>query len=326
MIDNAKVVCLFLVLFCHIPPTSGFFHTFSYIFHVPLFFFVAGMFYKNRSISDVVTHSARTLLLPYFAFNVLLIAILVTISLVGNYGFSSTENLLYPILGVILGSSGTTAPFKLPGGPSWFLMALFVARVVFSIILHSKKKFIIFEVLLLVVIYQVVRHYLCWAPFSVTGAIIGLPFMVLGYMYKDKILAITHAKALWRVVLIILTLVLVAICASANGFVDMFQGSYGRYFTLYLLGGFTGCLMIIVICSFMDFSNRFTRLIIEGSTFFLCLHMTIMNYVQLIYRRTFGVSHELLVFDKLIISIAVIAIIYVSLVVIKKFFPRMLKF
>ena len=325
VIDNAKLLCLFLILYCHIPPVSGFFHSLVNSFSVPVFFFVAGVFFKNNSIREVVRRSARTLLLPYIIFNLLLVICSSSIAIVGHYGFSFERNLVGPLLGIVLGNTGVCAPYKIPGGPSWFLLALFIARLFFAVMLHSSKKMVCLEVTVLVIIYYLLREVVGWGPFSLDGAILGLPFLVIGYFAKNYVHRFIRLDFRIRLTIIIACCLVLVPTVFANGVVDMFSGGYGNNVMLYIVGGVTGCILIIGICSFLDYSNRLTRLFIEGSTFFICMHIMIMEYVQLIYTRALHLARELIVTDKIVISLTVVLACAAALMLIKKFAPRLLK-
>lgn len=325
MIDSAKVICLYLILFCHIPPTGGLWHNFVYLFHVPIFFLIAGMFYKQKPICEVIVSSARTLLLPYLMFNLILVGCSVVITLLGGYGFELKSHVFEPLMGIMLGSSGVATPYRLPGGPSWFLIALFMARVIFAVFLQSSRWMRILECLTLLTMYIVVDNYIGWNPFSMNGAILGLPFLALGYVFKGRIFELINKSAKIKLGAILVISVLLYAMAYFNGLSDMFNGEYGNYYILFLLGGLAGSIMVLMIASFFNQSNEITKLIIEGSTFFICMHMMIMEYVKLVYIRTTGLSHELLPHDKIIISLVVVTVVLGCLVLMRKCTPKLLK-
>lgn len=326
IIDNAKLLCLFMILYCHIPPANGLFHSFAYAFHVPIFFFVAGVFFKNKSIKDVALNSAKSLLVPYFVFNLLVIICRCGIIFIGHYEFSAEKHIGLPLLGTILGSSAIDAPYSLPAGPSWFLMALFISRIFFAIMLRSSKILVAIEIILLAGIYFFLRYYLGWGIFSIDGAILGLIFLSVGYYAGKYVKRTIYLDYRYRLGIIFLCCLLLIPLVYINGVANMFDGKYGNYFILFMFGAFMGSIMVLCICSFIDYSNKITRLFIDGSTFFICLHMMIMEYVMLIYRRLTMLSSELLIVDKLIISIVVVMVCAAVIMLMKKYSPRLLKF
>lgn len=50
-IDIAKFLGLLLACYCHIPLNNGCFNTWVYSFHMPLFFFASGLFFKPEKFS-----------------------------------------------------------------------------------------------------------------------------------------------------------------------------------------------------------------------------------------------------------------------------------
>lgn len=325
VIDNAKLICLFLILFCHIPPTKGVFHAIVYLFHVPIFFLISGMFFKQKPLVDVIKSSARSLLIPYLIFNLLLIAIYSGISVLGHYGFTARSHIIEPIIGILLGSTAPLAPYKIPGGPSWFLVALFVDRVVFSVLLSSSKTARAIISGCLIAVFVLIYNFASWCMFSIHSALLGLPFMVVGYMIKDKLGVIASLSTTIKAALIIVLAGVLYIIAGVNGVSDLFAGKYGEYFILFILGGIAGSLFIYLSSTFINASNRASRLFIEGSTFFICMHIMVMEYVSLVYRRSLGVVGELLTIDKIIIFILTVLIIYLALLVIRHYLPQLLQ-
>lgn len=178
---------------------------------------------------------------------------------------------------------------------------------------------------MLVIIYYLLREVVGWGPFSLDGAILGLPFLVIGYFAKNYVHRFIRLDFRIRLTIIIACCLVLVPTVFANGVVDMFSGGYGNNVMLYIVGGVTGCILIIGICSFLDYSNRLTRLFIEGSTFFICMHIMIMEYVQLIYTRALHLARELIVTDKIVISLTVVLACAAALMLIKKFAPRLLK-
>lgn len=325
VIDNVKLICLFLILFFHIPSIIGHLHAAIYLFHVPVFFLISGIFFKERTFSETLKTSARSLLLPYLVFNLIIVAISCVISIAGNYGFTLQKNIIQPLLGIVLGSSGFDVPLRIPGEPSWFLIALFVDRLIFNIILHVQIYLKLIISIALVVAFLVLSNITDWYAYSIGGALLGLPFMAFGYLVKDKVSTITKIPIAAKFALIIVLAASLYVISAINGTSNMFAGKYGNTFVLFLAGGIAGSLLIYLICTLLNTSNKVTRLFIEGSTFFICMHIMVMNYVILIYRRSLGFTDALMITDKIIISIITVGIIYVMIRAIKRFTPRLLK-
>ena len=69
-IDIAKGICIFLVVLghCH---DAGFIRHYIYLFHMPLFFFLSGMFFHpEEKLAYGIYKKVRTLIVPYLFFAV----------------------------------------------------------------------------------------------------------------------------------------------------------------------------------------------------------------------------------------------------------------
>ena len=315
-IDNAKLVCLYLIMFCHIPPTEGFFHSWSYSFHVPVFFLIAGAFFSNKSsYKDFIIKNVKALLIPYLVYNTALIIISSLISI--PYGLNPEKTILQPLIGMLTG-------LAIPGGPSWFLLALFFDRIIFKLLLDSNWTRRIIICIILILIYLTHRH-ITSNPLVIFSALLGMPFMIVGYAIKDLIRKVTTIPV--KVKLLAITLGIVCVPLSyINGTADMFKGLYGENIFLFIINGILGSLMIICMCSFYEYTNKTFRIIIQGSLFFICCHMMIMEYVMLTYRRLTGnIDMALSVLDKIIVTVPTLIIIIFGTILLKKYCPAIIK-
>lgn len=112
-----------------------------YMFHMPLFFFVAGYVYNLSSVSpssyrdytSFLTNKARHLLLPYFSFSLILLALRCSLAaLEGQLTMGSISSDLFLIL---------INPHKGPSSYLWFIYTLFVMYSFFPFVdITCKKK------------------------------------------------------------------------------------------------------------------------------------------------------------------------------------------
>ena len=307
-VDYAKIICLFLILFCHIPKSGGIFHNYVYSFHVPIFFLFSGIFYKTKPLKEVICNSTKSLLLPYVIFNLILIGISASLGFVTST-FSVNENLINPLEGIFIGSTDKDSNYHIPGGPSWFLLALFIDRILIIPFIKCNITVKILYAIGLITLYLIINQYFSWTVWSIDSALLGIPFMLIGYLGSDLFLKIINLNYKRRLIILICCIAFIPIVLN-NGLANMFNGEYGENFTLFILGGISGSLLRILLCSFIPSSSRFVTSILSVSTFFICCHIMIMEYVMLIYRRSFQLSRELYVIDKIFISLFTITIVY----------------
>ena len=68
-VDQTKGVGIFLMIYAHNFPFT---ETYIYTFHMPLFFFIAGMFHPKNTTLQSIIYRAKSILIPYFVWSFLL--------------------------------------------------------------------------------------------------------------------------------------------------------------------------------------------------------------------------------------------------------------
>jgi fucose 4-O-acetylase-like acetyltransferase len=121
-----------------------------YLFHMPLFFFLAGVTFRGGSVGagsvgggsvgDVIRKRARSLLVPYFAMSALAVALAWQAGGGGASGASSASSAsgvasALSELGGVLYGTGQTIRFV----PLWFLPCLFVTAVFVTLLLSAGR-------------------------------------------------------------------------------------------------------------------------------------------------------------------------------------------
>ncbi|MBP3283925.1 MAG: acyltransferase family protein [Clostridia bacterium] len=123
-VDALKFIGIFFIYVAHFVENSGKLCLYAYAFHVPLFFFIAGFFalkHKEDSFWKYGWHKVKTLLLPYFFFGFLTIAVL---TLQANYLPISFKEVFSDLL---LGMRN-----RMFASPLWFFPCLFLVEVFFE--------------------------------------------------------------------------------------------------------------------------------------------------------------------------------------------------
>lgn len=173
-VDRAKGLAILLVVLGHIASPLG---EVIYSFHVPLFFFLAGLFIKTSySDKSYLTKGAERLILPFLIF--------------GALGFLATliKNVLLhrpiePLAESLAGLLYWSDPIHMHhyGLVLWFLPALFWGRtVVFMLVKHIRLHPLLLIILTLVV--ASLAHY-AEMPFGLDKGLVALPWICLGYLF-----------------------------------------------------------------------------------------------------------------------------------------------
>ena len=126
-VDVAKAIGIYFIVLGHVL-TTGTLRRWIFAFHVPLFFFLAGVTLKTNSTwMDFVKKKAKGLLIPYISFSFVSMAIYeVMVAFLGMKG----EKLKFPrdLLVVLYGNS--RPDIMKWNTPLWFLPCLFAVSLI----------------------------------------------------------------------------------------------------------------------------------------------------------------------------------------------------
>jgi fucose 4-O-acetylase-like acetyltransferase len=235
-LDIARVIGMYLVVFGHLYDGDSPIRMWIYSFHMPLFFFVSGILHKERaSFNASVAHFAKALLLPTVVFGVVYLVLFIpltyfNISLYNDFATPPVDNHL-PFIGYMVAMLkfvvlDALLSHSLPDGVIWFLVTLFYCKV-WTLLLDRRP--------LLIGICYLLLFYVCFKYNAnllfVKQSLMALPFYVIGYKFKNKILAAIHHYNSWT--LAILFLVLNIALIFINGRSSMFSCLFGTKLNIY---------------------------------------------------------------------------------------------
>lgn len=183
-VDYAKAIGIILVVYGHVArglynaglilneQVYSLIDSVIYSFHMPLFFFLSGLFFfdsfKKKKVKGLVLSKVDTVVYPYFLWSILQGIIEVFMSSVtnGNASFSELLKILWE-----------------PRAQFWFLYALFFIFLLSSIIFRFIRiKFVLIVFLLSVLLYVVCSYYsVDYIPWWVSNNFV---FFVLGVVFK----------------------------------------------------------------------------------------------------------------------------------------------
>ena len=219
-------------------------HTFmkeigSYIqaFHMPLFFMVAGYFFKYKAPKNLFIRDLRRLIVPY-----LFVVIITTlISFAKDFKASGEINLH---LGTLYEC----------GTPAWFLLALFGTKQIFNLLFQFSKQYYLLYAFLLSSIPCLIAHYIEIDPtLAVGSSICGVFFYAVGhYVNVNQILIKSEPYKVYIVVIAIL----LWLNTSIFGAVDMHYCIF-KLWIIDFLGACAGVYLCYALCNYIE--NRTVR-------------------------------------------------------------------
>lgn len=290
-IDYAKVIGIFLVVFIHLIRAIDFSSMdinaeklnlilVGNVFHMPLFFFISGYLYKYIKPKTALKKYFKRLIIPYIFFS--FIGMFVFIQYKGLYTnletlITTIGNLLY---GMIVSDPAVTAP----NGPIWFLLALFIVIMIFSVFktyIKDDKKLLgaIIGINVLIYILHILKINLY---FSFDSALLGISFFYVGYISKKYNLIKYFKNNYVNISLVVVLFTLTYLEYIYNGSLGLRTGSWGGNFILAYLGAFAGIAMIMAISSILArFQNKVIFLISINTLTIMGLDPILRHYFTL---------------------------------------------
>ena len=209
-IDIYRAFGIILMVMGHIG-FGGKFDKFIHAFHMPMFFFISGFFYKEKVVDmrKYVINKAKKLLIPYFVFGggcCFLWCLNSGISAEPWIHLFLTNTTGIPIVGAI-----------------WFLTALFFTDVIYMFLVKHGVKWI---VLVFVVIGSCADQMLPYPlPWALSAAFVGLGLYWIGNETARNQDKLKNALNIPGPLCIILGLLEVKLILS-NGYINMREGTY----------------------------------------------------------------------------------------------------
>lgn len=319
VIDIAKLICLVLMVFCHIPNPTGLFPIWVCSFHMPFFFILSGLFFKPEKFSLI--KEIKNLILPYLIFNLLIVFISWTIAIVVTHQPLTIQDCFSPIFGILLGSNMKTAPYEVPIGPSWFLLALFWIRIMAYGLTSQKKCIAILLWVTLFCGYMLLERFFAWWLWSLNCAFLASGFFLFGYYFKDRVLSLLSDPKICYIVPIFF---LLSILSVNNGLVNIHRGAFGDNIFAFFFFALCGTFFVLFISKYIHFPEKKLNVFIYGSIFIICMNMWLIDYLSLPYFKLIGNFDPLVWHQKIIVTALVFIVSFPCIIVLGKHVPWVL--
>ena len=270
--DIMKGVGMVAIVSCHLTSSlNGLFFS----FHIPLFFILAGFFFKEEPFTVLLKKSASRLLVPYIITCLAIFIIDLTISVLLHKPFSP-----YWIIASLYGSGSTGHTSALfsdaPSiGAIWFLLALFWCRLLFHVInkICPSKLYLLIICLCLSLFATYLDRVLINLPFAILPATSALIFYCIGHIAKSISMDAVPNKALLAAMVLcwVIVIILSHLSEIRLSVVRCFYKCYpldvasaiGGTYLIYLLSSFLK--RVSYIASPLSWIGR-------NSILFLCVH------------------------------------------------------
>lgn len=269
--DALKGFGILLMIWVHCK--TGQISHFAYTFHMPLFFFISGFFFKKRTFKHELLIDFQRIIVPYVA-TCLTMAVL-AFSLFDNFSFGSmTRKALFSTLwgGAIFGHL-FDVPESLFIGPLWFLLGMFWTRLMAHFLFQLfKNDFICGSIIFILALiaksfFEVFGH----IPLSFVQSFGCLGFFYMGFLAKKyNLLSIVKIQSTFLICILCWTY-----CMTYSS-LALHKCVYEGFYILDLLGAWgMFCILFIVTKKNLVKESRFWKIILfigRNSIIVLCIH------------------------------------------------------
>lgn len=267
-IDIAKGIGIVLILFSHsVWPESV---KWADGLLIPIFFFLSGYNYS----SPKVLSKAKSLLVPYILYNILIIVFAV-LTKSKPFDNSAIEGILYSRYSLYpTGSTSNTTLLGYGNAPLWFLTAMFVSYLLFLPLgLCSEKR-----ASLLCGLYILLTVALRFCPILLPWSLDCAPFFAT-IMYSGLIVKKYGIKHKW---VPILCAAIYIVASFTNGDINLSIREYGRSVLICLFTSLSGCIVISEFAKRISSFSLSTPLAIVGrySLSIFCLQLPVLHVVK----------------------------------------------
>ena len=218
-IDMFRSFGIILMIMGHVGFGDSF-DQFIHAFHMPMFFFVSGFLFRNKKerFSAYMVKKCKTLILPYIIFGLFHY---VVYSLMNNsFSFEPIKALLlFPTNGLPI------------AGALWFLIALFVADIVYYWIERIKDQRIQCIIVISVALMgqYLPRFFEMSIPFALSPALVGVGLIHIGRKlrkYEEVVVGLTWYQILFFGVLISASII-------KSNYINMRTGNYSADYLMF---------------------------------------------------------------------------------------------
>lgn len=294
-LDWVRAIAISLVVLGHFYDLGGSVHFSSYLygFHMPLFFLLSGITYKQKDIWNTI----KPLFYPFLFFQAIYIVWYVFWGIIHDktiYQAIATE--IYKLV------DGFMSGGLMPAEMLWFVVVLIWNRLILHFLIEHK-----FSNISIIILGIIAIVYVKLMPFNLLftkTVVLSFPFYIAGYWLKkyiDKTINKTYAFAG------VAMMILLYFSTQINGMIYMNMPKYGYNMMLFFINGFIGSVGTILICQALSMKSILIEHISKATLFVLCFHFWLVRYIRNLLEQS-NITYSLYIAYSILITIILVSI------------------
>ena len=264
-----------------------------YSFHMALFAFISGYFFKDRSLKDFLKVKIKKLIIPYFCWNIIYGIIVNILKALKIVNAGKQLSLYYLFVAPFL-DSGNHYGLNVA---AWFVISIFFVQLVYFIVYKITKKIkinndVIFLIISVVIAFFEVKYvqngHNYGLYYLLTRVCFLLPFYYVGRIYKryeDKIKINGKYTCLFFMISIIIQTLLLAFFKNISYNLQLLR--LNSNYIVYFIGSLNGIFFWLKISKILSkyIKNNYIIDCIGNNTYSIMMHhvFAIFLFNSLIY-------------------------------------------
>lgn len=330
-VDYSKFIGIILVISGHTMSLFGqnsdvnFINRYIAMFHMPLFFVIAGYLYKDKTKKENNIKIVKGLLIPYFIYQFTYFPFIAIKQII----FKNTDVLTIiqkGLFGIFFGPNVPEPDFFFNiCGPCWFILVMIQLRVLFNNIKLSDKNLILLTVCSIILL-KVLSLYQIDLYFCLDNFLMAIPYFVLGYFVKIKYPDFIESFSMYKKYLILFCAFFVFVIMKYNGLVriaDLITSLKPQTsLILTYIGGVAGTLMVCLFSTYIKVIPDFIKTISRNTLFIIFFHYLII-FIESIFKIKIATDCSITI---VVISLTIVSLIlnYVTIKILEKYAPFVL--
>lgn len=270
--DIIKGVCILLMVIGHCPVKTSL-ENVIFSFHMPVFFFIAGFFFKPYGLHRTVITGIRRLFVPFVAVFLFCFAVAHIFDIFGCFSNVIMSRVDYndPIKSIFLMGRGL---------PVWFLVSLFWCRLLSIPISKVKKDVVMLVGVLFAAIVAANLYYYIKLPLVIIPSLSALGFYTVGRLLSTRNFFSNEKIKMYLPLL----LGVWGICLSTGKRLNIVFSEYSGFYVLDLLGAlgvFISLYFLVQNCKTKSITWIFLKWCGVNSLIILCVHSVELNFFDI---------------------------------------------